>query len=212
MGKEPKSRRHACPQCDYKTGKPSDLRKHVHSVHEQRKDHACPHCDYKAGRAGDLSRHVRTVHEKRRDNACPHCAAAFGQASDLTKHVRIVHEQRRDYACPHCAAAFAQAGHLTTHVRAVHLAPHCAAVALVAGRGGEGEEQAEEAGGGDSEPEWVGEGLVGRKIRIAYPDEDGEGSTYWPVMVKAFSADTKEHLVAGEDFESREDLRDCHWR
>jgi len=58
----------------------------------------------------------------------------------------------------------------------------------------------------------VGEGLVGRKIRIAYPDEDGEGSTYFPVTVKAFSADTKEHLVEGEDFESREDLHDCHWR
>jgi hypothetical protein len=95
-------------------------------------------------------------------------------------------------------------------VRRVHLAPHCAAVALVAGRGGE--EQAEEAGGSDSEPEWVGEGLVGRKIRIAYPDEDGKGSTYFPVTVKAFSADTKEHLVQGEDFESREDLHDCHWR
>ena len=70
----------------------------------------------------------------------------------------------------------------------------------------------EAEGGDDLEPEWVGEGLVGRKIRIAYPDEDGEGSTYWHVTVKAFSADTKEHLVVGEDFESREDLRDCHWR
>ena len=38
------------------------------------------------------------------------------------------------------------------------------------------------------------------------------GTTYWPVTVKAFSVDTKEHLVVGEDFESREDLRDCHWR
>ena len=69
-----------------------------------------------------------------------------------------------------------------------------------------------EAGGGDSEPEWVGEGLVGRKIRSAYPDEDGEGSTYWPVTVNAFSVDNKEHLVVGEGFESREDLHDCHWR
>ena len=38
------------------------------------------------------------------------------------------------------------------------------------------------------------------------------GTTYWPVTVKAFSVDTKEHLVVGEDFESREDHHDCHWR
>ena len=57
----------------------------------------------------------------------------------------------------------------------------------------------------------MGEGLVGRKIRIAYPNEDGEGCTYWPVTVKTFSVDTNEHLVVGEGFESREDLHDCHW-
>ena len=66
MGKEPKSRRHACPQCDYKTGNVSDLRTHVRTVHEQRKDHACPQCDAAFGQAGNLTRHVRTVHKRRR--------------------------------------------------------------------------------------------------------------------------------------------------
>ena len=33
-----------------------------------------------------------------------------------------------------------------------------------------------------------------------------------PVTVKTFSVDTQEHLLVGEDFESREDLHDCHWR
>ena len=74
------------------------------------------------------------------------------------------------------------------------------------------EEQAKEAEDDDAEPEWVGEDLVGKKIRIAYPNEDGEGSTYWPVMVKTYNKRTKKHLVVGEDFESREDLNDCHWR
>ena len=123
----------------------------------------------------------------------------------------MVHEKCRDYPCPHCTAAFGKASNLTNHVRTAHLAP-CAAVALVAGRGGQDEQQAEEADVGDSEPEWMGEGLVGRKIRIAYPNVDGEGSAYWPVRVKTFSADTNEHQVVGEDFESRENLHDCHWR
>ena len=49
MGADPKayayyvkSRRHACLQCDYKTGnvRLSDLRKHVRAVHEKRRDRA----------------------------------------------------------------------------------------------------------------------------------------------------------------------------
>ena len=59
-----KSRRHACPQCDYKTGNVSDLRKHVRTVHEQRRDHACPQCDAAFGEAGTLRKHVRTVHKQ----------------------------------------------------------------------------------------------------------------------------------------------------
>ena len=76
-----KSRRHACPQCDYKTGNVSHLRKHVRTVHEQRRDHACPQCHAAFGRAGDLTVHVRTVHDQRKDHACPQCDAAFGVAS-----------------------------------------------------------------------------------------------------------------------------------
>ena len=43
--------KHACPQCDYKTGNATDLRKHVRVVHEQRKDHACSQCDAAFGEA-----------------------------------------------------------------------------------------------------------------------------------------------------------------
>ena len=69
MGKEPKSRTHACPQCDYKTGKAGNLKAHVRAVHEQRRDHACPQCGAAFGQAGSLRTHVRTMHEQRRDEA-----------------------------------------------------------------------------------------------------------------------------------------------
>ena len=55
-----KKSRNMCLQCDYKTGKPSDLRKHVRVVHEQRRDHACPQCDAAFGHASTLRTHVRT--------------------------------------------------------------------------------------------------------------------------------------------------------
>jgi hypothetical protein len=61
MVKKLKSRRHACPQCDYKTGNVSSLRTHVRTVHEQ---HACPQCDVAFGEARNLRRHVRTVHKQ----------------------------------------------------------------------------------------------------------------------------------------------------
>ena len=95
MGKEPKSRIHTCPQCDYKTGRADSLRKHVRAVHEQRKDHACSQCDAAFGQAGNLRKHVRVVHEKRKDHACPQCEAAFGEASKLRTLVRTVHDQRK---------------------------------------------------------------------------------------------------------------------
>ena len=100
MVKEPKSRRHACPQCVFKTKNVSDLRKHVRAVHEKRRDHACSQCDAAFGQAGNLRTHVRTVHEQRRDHACPQCDAAFGEASTLRKHVRAVHEEHSLYYVP----------------------------------------------------------------------------------------------------------------
>ena len=83
MGKEPKSRRHACPQCDYKTGNVSDLRRHVRTVHEQRKDHACPQCDAAFGQAGDLRKHVRTVHK------CSPCKQQLGDAAPGISHALL---------------------------------------------------------------------------------------------------------------------------
>ena len=62
-----KSRRHACPQCDYKTGNVSDLGRHVRTVHEQRRDHACPHCDVAFGTAGHLRRQQQAQEEEDKD-------------------------------------------------------------------------------------------------------------------------------------------------
>ena len=82
--------------------------------------HTCPHCAAAFGKPSDLTRHVRTVHEKRRDHACLHCAAAFGHAGSLTTHVRTVHEKRKDYRCPHCDAAFARISGRASHMRTQH--------------------------------------------------------------------------------------------
>ena len=59
--------------------------------------HKCSHCPYACGRAGDLKTHVRTVHEKRRDHVCSYCHAAFGQAGNLRAHVRTQHRANNSH-------------------------------------------------------------------------------------------------------------------
>jgi hypothetical protein len=112
LSRGPRTQPYACPLCAAAFGREGNMRKHVRSVHEKRKDHACTHCSSAVGTASSLTTHVRTVHEKRKDHACPHCAAAFGTAGNLTVHVRTVHEKRTDHSCPHCAAAFGTADKL----------------------------------------------------------------------------------------------------
>ena len=58
--------------------------------------HGGSHCDAAFTAAGSLKKHVRTVHEQRRDHACSQCDAAFGKASHLGVHVRTVHKQHKD--------------------------------------------------------------------------------------------------------------------
>jgi DNA-directed RNA polymerase subunit RPC12/RpoP len=87
----------------------------------------CPYCPgFAYQTTSDLKRHIETVHEKRRDHACPHCPSAFGQKSTLRTHVETVHEKRRDHACPYCdGVAFGTAGTLKNHISAVHLKIKC---------------------------------------------------------------------------------------
>ena len=37
---------------------------HVRTVHEKRRGHACPHCAAAFGTASNLKKHVHSVHEK----------------------------------------------------------------------------------------------------------------------------------------------------
>ena len=40
----------------------------------------------------NLKTHIKTVHEKRRDHVCGYCTGvAFGRAGDLKKHISAVH-------------------------------------------------------------------------------------------------------------------------
>jgi hypothetical protein len=53
--------------------------------------HKCPHCGDAFGQASNLRVHIETVHEKRRDHKCPHCGDAFGQGGTLKRHIERKH-------------------------------------------------------------------------------------------------------------------------
>ena len=137
-------------------------------MHEKRKDHTCPHCAAAFGKASHLTVHVRTVHH------APHCkrtaeaarasggagSAAALLAAAMRQPAHLAQQQQQQQQRIERGRAGAAANGAVAAAGAADAAAAVALVQLVAGRGGEDEKQAVEAGGGDSDPEWVGEGLI----------------------------------------------------
>jgi uncharacterized C2H2 Zn-finger protein len=84
-----------CGECGQCFGQNSDLKKHIRTIHEQRKDFQCPTCHMTFGHSSTLARHIRTVHEQRRDFKCPRCDKTFCANQALQKHIRTQHEDKK---------------------------------------------------------------------------------------------------------------------
>ena len=64
----------------------------VREEKQRQRAYPCPHCltGFQSPSARD--RHVHAVHEKRRDHACQYCpGVAFGTASTLKAHISAIH-------------------------------------------------------------------------------------------------------------------------
>ena len=53
----------SCESCNYKTTDRSNLKKHVQSIHEGKKEH-CNECLYAASSKGNLKKHITNKHAK----------------------------------------------------------------------------------------------------------------------------------------------------
>jgi uncharacterized Zn-finger protein len=53
--------------CDYSYSRKDHLKRHVLSVHENKKKFQCDICDYRFSQKGDKIRHLATVHEKKKN-------------------------------------------------------------------------------------------------------------------------------------------------
>ena len=55
-------RKHACDQCQYSTNKPSNLKQHKESKHEEVR-YPCDNCEYAATELHNLKQHKESKHE-----------------------------------------------------------------------------------------------------------------------------------------------------
>lgn len=80
----------------------------------------CEQCGAIFGMKSNLKRHVLTVHEDRRGHQCQICGAAFGLKQNLATHVRVKHEKMRPFQCDACGANFGYKQVLQNHRRNIH--------------------------------------------------------------------------------------------
>jgi KRAB domain-containing zinc finger protein len=115
-----KERPESCGICHHKFHSIRDLKRHVSSVHEGRKDVQCQECGKFFACSNTLATHVRCVHLKLRPYKCQLCQKAFTLLDTLKKHRLWAHSNTRPFGCDQCGKAFAIKNQLNNHVKVVH--------------------------------------------------------------------------------------------
>ena len=106
---------HFCTRCEEVYPTKSQLDKHFHSVHGQKK-FQCELCDHISANAQNLKYHVNTVHLKLKPYCCEKCGKSFVQKRRMEEHIIIHHNpQEKSYICDLCGKSFASQASLTSH-------------------------------------------------------------------------------------------------
>jgi hypothetical protein len=110
---------HKCPTCQKAIATPSDLKRHINTVHEKKKEHKCEMCPSEFTRKNTLANHIKTVHFFDRDFACNQCDLKFSSRSNLKFHTNEVHENI-EYKCNLCNCSYKRKTRLKAHIKNVH--------------------------------------------------------------------------------------------
>ena len=111
---------HKCEICDNSFYYPSDLKKHIHTVHEGHKEYKCQSCGKSFSQPGSLKLHINAVHGSHQNYKCESCGKSFSESGTLRKHIHYIHEGHKDYKCESCDKSFSQAWHLKKHIHTIH--------------------------------------------------------------------------------------------
>lgn len=90
------------------------------SQFSKKKTFSCEQCGFLFGMRSNLKRHVHTVHEDRRTFSCNICNSAFGLKQNLATHIRVKHEKQRPFQCDVCKQSFGYKQVLQNHRRNIH--------------------------------------------------------------------------------------------
>ena len=83
------------------------MKNHIALVHESSgKEFFCETCGNSYKSKTNLRLHIKSIHEGKKDHKCDACNKSYIDISSLKKHVRIFHEGRKDYICSECGKAF----------------------------------------------------------------------------------------------------------
>ena len=115
-----------CSSCGKSFPRASNLKRHIHTVHEGHKDYKCDTCDKSFTEGSKLKKHIKRIHENVEideniiSHKCDTCEKSFPCLSKLKRHTDSVHEGRKDYKCDHCEKFFTEGGSLKRHIKKIH--------------------------------------------------------------------------------------------
>eukprot|EP00190_Bangiopsis_sp_CCMP1999_P004787 CAMPEP_0198731158 /NCGR_PEP_ID=MMETSP1475-20131203/28435_1 /TAXON_ID= ORGANISM="Unidentified sp., Strain CCMP1999" /NCGR_SAMPLE_ID=MMETSP1475 /ASSEMBLY_ACC=CAM_ASM_001111 /LENGTH=397 /DNA_ID=CAMNT_0044494085 /DNA_START=10 /DNA_END=1203 /DNA_ORIENTATION=+ len=112
-----------CGVCNVEFRRNYDLKRHMVSVHEKRKDYVCSLCKKGFSQTGHLNEHIRVTHGGDTAHRCPICDKPFGAKSKLDRHVRTVHDNARLFTCDLCNKSYKEKSYLKHHKMTQHGVP-----------------------------------------------------------------------------------------
>ena len=106
-----------CERCGKIFTSQRNLRKHIESVHEGKRNFSCGHCDKKYAQSKDLSSHISRIHQNQQHNKCPHCDINFASKHILQKHIEVLHDKKKPFTCNNCDKTFGAKLGLQRHAK-----------------------------------------------------------------------------------------------
>ena len=95
-----------------------NIRQSVDTNHEDQ-DNICKSCGKLFSSKTNLKKHMHTIHEGHKDYKCDFCNKLFNQEPNLKKHVYAVHVGHKPFKCE-CGKLFSQKVNMNRHKNKVH--------------------------------------------------------------------------------------------
>ncbi|XP_034482669.1 zinc finger protein OZF [Drosophila innubila] len=111
-------KQHVCNHCSKEFGGKTDLLRHM-LIHSDERPHKCTECGKCYRQAVNLKNHITTAHEHKKQFACTECPKSFALKERLRLHMRL-HSGEKPYPCALCDKRFARGGQLQQHMVSHH--------------------------------------------------------------------------------------------